>query len=105
MPVKDEAEQKPKVQCKAGHGPECAGTGPSCQLATVADFTQWRNHVSIMEALKAAKDHGPWLCGKQSHTPTESEESDAAEAKAEDENIAIVVEDSQELEDSQFPQF
>ena len=58
-----------------------------------------------MEALKAAKDHGPWLCGKQSHTPTESEESDAAEAKAEDENIAIVVEDSQELEDSQFPQF
>ena len=40
-----------------------------------------------MEAMKAARDHGPWLCGKQflySQTTTQSEESKAAQAKAED---------------------
>jgi hypothetical protein len=85
-----------------------------------------------MEAMKAARDHGPWLCGKQSHTPTksedvekmvamkaikdygpricgdmvrivESEERAAAEAKAEDTNIAIVVDDDDGPEDSQVP--
>ena len=99
-----------------------------------------------MEAMKAARDHGPWLCGKQFHsqTTTQSEESKAAqakaedvekmvamkairdygpelcsdmiriaesegnaaaEAKAEDKNIAIVVDDDDGPEDSQFPEF
>ena len=100
-----------------------------------------------MEAMKAARDHGPWLCGKQflySQTTTQSEESKAdqakaedvekmvamkairdygpelcsdmlriaesegnaaAEAKAENKNNVIVVDDYDGSEDSQFPEF
>ena len=87
-----------------------------------------------MEAMKAARDHGPWLCGEQSHTPTKSEDVEkmvamkairdygpelcsdmlriaesegnaAAEAKAENKNNVIVVDDYDGPEDSQFPEF
>ena len=84
--------------------------------------------------MKAARDHDPWLSGKQSHTPTESEDVEkmvamkamrdygpricgdmiriaeseeraAAWAKAEDKNIVSVVDDDDGPEDSQFPEF
>ena len=87
-----------------------------------------------MEAVKAARDHGPWLCGEQSHTPTKSEDVEkmvamkairdygpelcsdmiriaesegnaAADAKAENKNNVIVVDDYDGPEDSQFPEF
>ena len=87
-----------------------------------------------MEAVKAARDHGPWLCGEQSHTPTKSEDVEkmvamkairdygpelcsdmiriaesegnaAAETKAENKNNVIVVDDYDGPEDSQFPEF
>ena len=107
VPVKGKADQPkmPKVQCKAGHGPECPGTGPSCQLATVEDFTQWQNHVAIAEAMNAAKNHGPWLCGEQSHTPTLSESSEVKSEATTIAGVIIDVDDDGGPEDSQFPEF
>ena len=87
-----------------------------------------------MEAVKAAREHWPWLYGEQSHTPTKSEDVEkmvamkairdygpelcsdmiriaesegnaAADAKAENNNNVIVVDDYDGPEDSQFPEF
>ena len=80
-----------------------------------------------MEAVKAARDHGPWLCGEHEDVEkmvamkairdygpelcsdmiriAESEGNAAAETKAENKNNVIVVDDYDGPEDSQFPEF